>query len=102
MKRIEITGRGLYGKGGKEFALGTQLEVSEVPRGWASRCRVLNDDDGKTLVTNPADTLEGGQEDDDLAALRAEYEEAVGKKPFNGWDADTLREKIAAAKAASE
>jgi len=36
---------------------------------------------------------------DDLAALRAEYLEVVGKRPFHGWDADALREKIAAAKA---
>lgn len=27
--------------------------------------------------------------------LRAEYEKVIGKKPFNGWDADTLRAKIA-------
>lgn len=36
--------------------------------------------------------------DDDRAALREEYTEVVGKKPFGGWDAETLREKIAAAK----
>jgi hypothetical protein len=35
--------------------------------------------------------------DDDLAALRAEYERAVGRRPFMGWDAATLREKMAAA-----
>lgn len=33
-----------------------------------------------------------------VAPLRAEYERVVGKKPFNGWDAATLQEKIAAAK----
>lgn len=33
---------------------------------------------------------------DDLAALRAEYERVIGKKPFGGWKADTLRQKIAA------
>jgi len=32
---------------------------------------------------------------DELVALRAEYQEAVGKRAFHGWDADTLREKIA-------
>lgn len=36
---------------------------------------------------------------DDKAALRREYEIAAGKKPFGGWDADTLREKIEALKA---
>ena len=34
---------------------------------------------------------------EDLAALRDEYREKLGKNPFNGWDAATLREKIAAA-----
>jgi hypothetical protein len=33
----------------------------------------------------------------DLASLRAEYREKLGKNPFNGWDAATLREKIDAA-----
>lgn len=36
---------------------------------------------------------------DDMAALRAEYQAVVGKRPFLGWGAETLREKIAAAKA---
>lgn len=35
---------------------------------------------------------------DELADLRAQYTDLVGKRPFMGWDADTLREKIAAAK----
>jgi len=34
---------------------------------------------------------------DDLAALRAQYQAKTGKRPFNGWDAVTLRQKIAAA-----
>lgn len=36
---------------------------------------------------------EGAEE---LAGLRAEYKKVKGKKPFNGWDADTLREKMGA------
>lgn len=36
---------------------------------------------------------------DDLAALRAEYHALTGRRPFNGWDADTLRRRIAAAQA---
>lgn len=34
---------------------------------------------------------------DEIAALRAEYTAKFGKRPFNGWDAATLRERIAAA-----
>lgn len=36
-------------------------------------------------------------QDDDLSALRAEYQEVVGKRPFHGWDAETLRAKISEA-----
>lgn len=31
----------------------------------------------------------------ELAAARAAYESALGKKPFHGWDVETLRKKIA-------
>ena len=48
-----------------------------------------HDGDGK-----PGGSISGG---DDLAALRAEYTEKFGKRPFMGWDADALRERIAAA-----
>lgn len=32
---------------------------------------------------------------DDIAALREAYEAKLGKRPFMGWDADTLKAKIA-------
>lgn len=31
----------------------------------------------------------------DIEGLRSLYEEVVGKKPFNGWGAEVLRQKIA-------
>jgi hypothetical protein len=37
---------------------------------------------------------------DDIVAVRDEYEAAIGKRAYHGWDIPTLREKIAAAKAA--
>ena len=36
---------------------------------------------------------------DELVELRAEYAAVIGKKAYHGWDADTLRAKIAEAKA---
>lgn len=36
-------------------------------------------------------------DDDALTELRAQYQDVVGKRPFHGWDAETLREKIAEA-----
>lgn len=35
----------------------------------------------------------------DMAALRAEYERIVGKRPWNGWDAERLLSEIDKAKA---
>lgn len=46
--------------------------------------------------TAPADP------DGDLNALRDHYEALAGKRVFNGWDADTLRAKIAALEAAGD
>lgn len=34
---------------------------------------------------------------DEIAALRAEYKRVVGTRPFHGWSAEVLRERIAAA-----
>lgn len=36
-------------------------------------------------------------QDDTLAGLREEYQRVIGKRPFHGWDADTIRAKIAEA-----
>ena len=35
------------------------------------------------------------QSGDDVKALRAAYTEKFGKKPFAGWNADTLKQKLA-------
>lgn len=35
--------------------------------------------------------------DGELTELREQYQEATGKRAYHGWDADTLREKIAGA-----
>ena len=36
-------------------------------------------------------------QNDALTDLRAQYQEATGKRAYHGWDVDTLREKIAEA-----
>lgn len=40
--------------------------------------------------------------EDELTELRAQYQEVVGKRAYHGWDADTLREKIAEASEADD
>ena len=42
------------------------------------------------------------QAGDELPALRDEYEKLAGKRVFNGWDADTVRAKIAELKASDD
>lgn len=50
-----------------------------------------HDQNGKAGGSKPAPAS------DDLAALRAEYQAKIGKRPFPGWGADVLRTKIAEA-----
>ena len=38
--------------------------------------------------------------EDALPELRKQYLEVIGKRPFNGWNAETLQSKIAEARAA--
>lgn len=44
------------------------------------------------------DMVSAEPEVDYLSALRAEYQDVVGKKAFHGWSDDELRAKIAEAK----
>lgn len=37
------------------------------------------------------------KQEDELTDLRAQYQEATGKRAYHGWDVDTMREKIAEA-----
>ena len=43
-------------------------------------------------------TAEATAGDDEIVAMRAEYERVIGRKPFAGWDIETLRQRIARAK----
>lgn len=43
----------------------------------------------------PVETV--ADEADELAQLRALYQEVMGKRPFHGWDAETLKAKMAEA-----
>lgn len=52
-------------------------------------------------LDHDADGRKGGSPkvdaSDEMTELREEYLSVIGKRPFHGWDADTLRLKIAAA-----
>lgn len=63
--------------------------------------------DGASMICQSEEDVPPGWEDhpskvkqapvepsDDLKSLRAEYTEKMGKRPYNGWDAAKLREKM--------
>lgn len=52
--------------------------AGDIPAGWA--------------LETP---LPGTAPEPDIAAVRAEYKEKLGKAPFNGWDIATLKAKMA-------
>lgn len=52
--------------------------------------------DGYSFEKPKAEPAKPKSGDDDVKALRAAYKEKSGKAAFNGWDANALREKIAA------
>lgn len=47
-----------------------------------------------TYMTRDMRAQPPGSDDVELAELRAEYQDVVGKRAYHGWDADTLRDKI--------
>jgi hypothetical protein len=55
---------------------------------------------------HPLDHEEGGptrqETTDEMTALRAEYFEKIGRRPFPGWDAGELRRRMAEAAEATE
>ncbi len=80
---------GPYGAGDQSYGVigARDAEHEEVLRsqGWGvSKDAGLDSEDAET----------------DKPKLRAEYQELSGKRAFPGWDADVLREKIAALKEA--
>lgn len=49
----------------------------------------------RDMVPTAAASVEPvAQDAGDIAALRAAYREKFGKRPFMGWDAGTLRDKL--------
>lgn len=55
----------------------------------------------RDMIAGTPDEASEPPADDILAPLRQQYHDAVGRRPFHGWDAETLQAKIAEAKAAS-
>lgn len=58
--------------------------------------KILNKLGRGTYMTRDMQAAEQ-RDDDELSRLRAEYQDVVGKRPFHGWDADMIRQKIAEA-----
>jgi len=92
---------GPYGLAQKSYAVlgvaDAEEEKAGLAKGWSL---TMEDAWAAGPLDHDKDGKKGGSKSpapaEDLADLRAEYEKAHGKKPFNGWDADELKAKIAA------
>lgn len=76
-------------KGGREQAM--QKRYAKILKK-LGRGTYMTRDMRAQPVVEPVDPDDGA-----LTALRAQYQDVVGKRPFHGWDAETLRQKIAEA-----
>lgn len=81
-------------------AVGELLRLGNIvpPKGWDEPedegddlSQLDHDGDGE-----PGGSISGGQ-GDEITELRKRYKEVTGRGVFNGWDAETLRAKIAEA-----
>ncbi len=54
--------------------------------------------DRRDMVADQAPAADETQQDDELTQARGDYQAALDKKPYHGWDVETLRAKIAEAK----
>jgi hypothetical protein len=66
------------------------------------RARLVEATDKPDPLDHDKDGKKGGspksEASDEMAALRSEYQSLVGKRPFHGWDAETIKAKIAEAR----
>lgn len=76
-----------------------EVEVPPPPPEVAQRIAEVTAPDLQPADVPPSVAASGNESDGagDIVALRAEYERVLGKRPFYGWDAATLRDKMAAA-----
>ncbi len=80
---------------------GVKKLFSEEPKeiGWEPCSGHYNFARGQWIEDAPAHKqtvkkLVAAEGKEELAGLRAEYKRRFDKRPFNGWDAATLREKL--------
>ncbi len=63
------------------------------------RAKISGDELKRHALDHDGDGKPGGsvapEQTEDLPAIRAEYQRVIGKRPFAGWDAETLKQKIA-------
>lgn len=86
-KYFSLKKRADYVDEGREKAL--LPPIPETLRNRAMAGKFDHDGDGKPGGSPKVDNT------DEVRALRAEYTEKMGKRPFSGWDADELRRRMA-------
>lgn len=96
MRHSKYMSRALASKDGRfAVVLGRLGHIAPISSPSADKMQSI----GPALPTSSLGlSSDDGQAAGELTALRVEYQAVVGTKPYHGWDAETLRTKIAAAK----
>lgn len=91
-REVKITRTGRYGT--RMLTAGERITVSgPEARALIALKRAKEVAEPVRQEAKPAEFTEA----DELTDLRAEYRKKIGKQPYHGWEAGTLREKIAEA-----
>jgi hypothetical protein len=74
-------------------------KISALPKAIAEKVKpqVAKAEPPAEVIAKPVEVTSEPAAVEDLAPLREEYQAKVGKRPFMGWDAETLRAKMAEA-----
>lgn len=88
------------GHGAVEYAPGQEFEAPDehakvlIAIGSAGKSEILSAAPTILDMPKPKRIAEDDGERDAVSELRAEYKALVGKRPFPGWDAEEIRERM--------
>jgi hypothetical protein len=89
---VEVTAAKELRYGGKTYVAGDQIEMPDKDANLLSRIGRVAIAPPPIKTDLPASVAEDAP--DERTALRAEYQERLGKRPCHGWSSDELRERL--------
>jgi hypothetical protein len=95
--RIKVTGRGIYGGGG-EIGIGTEIDVRNVPAGWAGRYEVITGNPvpaAKAIVNDGFKIVDKGRGWFVITKGRDEVTKSLRADDVEGFDEMSAEDKAA-------